>query len=56
MFAPSAGREVVAMPVWGVTLVIAGAVLCCGLCAYGINVAIRRSKERRELNARAATH
>jgi hypothetical protein len=39
------------MPAWGITLVIIGAVLCCGLCAYGINVAVRRSKERREVKA-----
>jgi hypothetical protein len=47
---------VAAMPVWGITLLIIGAMLCCGLCGYGINVAIGRSKEHRELNARAPTH
>jgi hypothetical protein len=44
------------MPVWGITLVIIGAVLCCGLCVYGISVAISRSKERRELKAHALRH
>jgi hypothetical protein len=29
-------------------LVIVGAVLCCGLCGYGINKAVRRARERRE--------
>ena len=27
---------------------IVGVALCCGLCAYGINTAVRRSKARRE--------
>jgi sulfite exporter TauE/SafE len=29
-------------------LVIVGVVLCCGLCGYGINSAVRRARERRE--------
>lgn len=29
-------------------LVIVGVVLCCGLCGYGINRAVRRPRERRE--------
>jgi hypothetical protein len=28
--------------------VIAGVALCCGLCGYGINKAVRRARERRE--------
>jgi hypothetical protein len=44
------------MPVWGITLVIIGAVLCFGLCAYGINVAVQRSKGRRESKAHAVSH
>jgi hypothetical protein len=44
------------MPVWGITLVTIGAVLCCGLCAYGINVAVRRSKERRAPKAHPVPH
>jgi hypothetical protein len=32
------------MPVWGVILVIIGGVICCGLCAYGISTAVRRSR------------
>jgi hypothetical protein len=27
---------------------IGAIVVCCGLCAYGINVAVRRAKARRE--------
>jgi hypothetical protein len=27
--------------------------VCCGLCAYGINVAVRRGKARREAQALA---
>ena len=30
---------------------IAAVVACCGLCAYGINVAARRAKARREAQA-----
>jgi sulfite exporter TauE/SafE len=29
-------------------LVIVGVVVCCGLCGYGINNAVRRARERRE--------
>ena len=35
--------------------VIVGAALCCGLCAYGINTAVRRSRERRAQNAQTLT-
>lgn len=31
------------------------ATICCGLCIYGINRAIRRSKERREERTPALT-
>jgi hypothetical protein len=34
-----------------ITLWIAAAVVCLGLCAYGISVGIRRAKERREHGA-----
>jgi hypothetical protein len=30
---------------------IAAVAACCGLCAYGINRAVRRSKERRAQKA-----
>jgi hypothetical protein len=43
------------MPVWGIALAIIGGVICCGLCAYGINTAIRRSKERRDRRVHALT-
>jgi hypothetical protein len=43
------------MPVWGIILIVIGAVLCCGLCAYGINTAIRRARERRDREAHALT-
>lgn len=29
-------------------LAIVGVVLCCGLCGYAINKAVRRARERRE--------
>jgi hypothetical protein len=32
-------------------LVIGAAAACCGLCAYGISRAVRRSRERRAQNA-----
>ncbi len=35
--------------------VIVGVAVCCGLCAYGINTAVRRSRERRAQNAQALT-
>jgi hypothetical protein len=28
-------------------LAIIGGVICCGLCAYGISTAVRRSREQR---------
>jgi hypothetical protein len=31
-----------------VAALIVGVVLCCGLCGYGINRAVRRARERRE--------
>lgn len=34
---------------------ISVAAVCCGLCIYGINRAIRRSKERREVRTPALT-
>jgi hypothetical protein len=36
-------------------LVVIGLALCCGLCAYGINRAVRRAKERRVYDAEALT-
>jgi hypothetical protein len=36
-------------------LVIVGVALCCGLCAYGINKAVRRAKERRLRDTHALT-
>jgi hypothetical protein len=36
------------MPVWGIIVAIIGVLICCGLCAYGISTAVRRSKERRD--------
>lgn len=33
--------------------VFVGVAVCCGLCAYGINTAVRRSRERRAQNAQA---
>ena len=37
-----------------VTVLWVGAIaVCCGLCAYGINVAVRRAKARREAQALA---
>jgi hypothetical protein len=36
------------MPVWGIIVVIIGALICCGLCAYWIATAVRGSKERRD--------
>jgi hypothetical protein len=41
------------MPVWAIILVIIGAVICCGLCAYGINTAVRRARDRRAQDAQA---
>jgi hypothetical protein len=41
------------MPVWGITLVIIAAVICCGLCTYGISTAVRRARNRRALDAQA---
>ncbi|HEV8683427.1 MAG TPA: hypothetical protein VGS09_11755 [Actinomycetota bacterium] len=38
-----------------VVLAIVGVVLCCGLCGYGINRAVRRARERRESAAHALT-
>jgi transposase len=38
------GEEVMTMVIF---LVIAGVAVCCGLCAYGIYTAVRRSRERR---------
>jgi len=35
--------------------VIVGVAICCGLCAYGINTAVRRSRERRAQNVQAVT-
>jgi hypothetical protein len=35
-------------------LVIIAAALCCGLCAYGISAAVRRSKARRAQAAHAS--
>jgi len=43
------------MPVWAIILVIIGGVACCGLCAYGITTAVRRSKARRDQGAHAVT-
>jgi hypothetical protein len=34
-------------------LVIIVAAVCCGLCAYGINAAVRRSKARRAQDPQA---
>jgi hypothetical protein len=36
-------------------LVVVGVALCCGLCAYGVNRAVRRAKERRVHDAEALT-
>jgi len=36
------------MPVWVIVLVVVGAVICCGWCAYGISTAVRRSRERHD--------
>jgi hypothetical protein len=36
-----------AMPVWGILLVIIAAVICSGLCAYGMSTATRRARDRR---------
>jgi len=36
-------------------LVIVSVVLCCGLCGYGINRAVRRARERREEAAHVVT-
>jgi hypothetical protein len=36
-------------------LVITGAALCCGLCAYGIGKSVRRSRKRRDQKARQLT-
>jgi hypothetical protein len=41
------------MPVWGIVLLVIGGVICCGLCAYGISTAVRRSKERRDQGTHA---
>jgi hypothetical protein len=41
------------MPVWAVILVAIGAVICCGLCAYGISTAVRRGRDRRAPSAHA---
>jgi hypothetical protein len=35
--------------------VIVGVVLCCGLCGYGINRAVRRARERREMASHVVT-
>jgi hypothetical protein len=34
-------------------LIVIGVVLCCGLCGYGIDRAVRRAKERRVHDAAA---
>jgi hypothetical protein len=34
-----------------IVLWITAAILCCGLCAYGISTAVRRSKNRRDARA-----
>lgn len=36
-------------------LVVVGAAFCCGLCAYGINKAIRRLKKRQLRDTSALT-
>ena len=38
-----------------IVLWITVAILCVGLCAYGITTAVRRSKDRREQDASAPT-
>jgi hypothetical protein len=38
-----------------IALWIAAAVVCCGLCGYGISVAVRRAKARREQATHALT-
>jgi len=37
------------------TFLVIGVALCCGLCAYGINKAVRRTRERRLHDAHALT-
>jgi len=39
------------MPVWAVILVIIAALICCGLCAYGISTAVHRTRDRRAQDA-----
>jgi hypothetical protein len=36
-------------------LFIGAIIICCGLCAYGISTAVRRSKDRRAQDAHAPT-
>lgn len=38
-----------------VAVVIVGVLLCCGLCGYGINWAVRRARERREKASQVVT-
>lgn len=38
-----------------IVLIVAAVAVCCGLCGYGIALAVRRSKSRREQAARAPT-
>lgn len=42
------------MPVWAIILVIIAAVICCGLCAYGISAAVHRTRDRRAQDAKRA--
>lgn len=38
-----------------ILLIIGAAVVCCGLCGYGIATAVRRSRARREQKTHALT-